>query len=135
MAALADTLPSDRFSEDGQTVKLSRQELFQFSALEETALIVAGTGDSAGRLSRFLALEPASPPKDPGLTSTLREYQCVGLKWLWWLWENRFGGLLCDDMGLGKTHQIMALMADMVREDDPGLLKSFNRHELLAFLS
>jgi SNF2 family DNA or RNA helicase len=27
------------------------------------------------------------------------------------------------------------LMADIVREDDPGLLKSFNRQELLAFLS
>ena len=27
------------------------------------------------------------------------------------------------------------LMADIVREDDPGLLKSFDRHELLAFLS
>ena len=117
MAALADKLPPDRFSQDGGSVKLSRQELFQFSALEETAPMVTGTDDHADHLSRFLALEPASPPGDPGLTSTLRQYQHSGLKWLWWLWENRFGGLLCDDMGLGKTHQIMALMACIQRGD------------------
>ncbi len=118
MVALAGKLPPERFSEDGNTVKLSRQELFQFSALEETTPIVAGTGDNTDQLSRILALKPAAPPQDPGLTSTLREYQIAGLKWLWWLWENRFGGLLCDDMGLGKTHQIMALMACIHRHDE-----------------
>lgn len=111
MTALADRLPADRFSTDGKEIKLSRQELFQFSALEETAPIVAGTDGNAEGLSRLLALEPASTPGNPRLSSALREYQNTGLKWLWWLWENGFGGLLCDDMGLGKTHQVMALMA------------------------
>ncbi len=44
------------------------------------------------------------------MNSPLRAYQKLGLEWLWFLYENGFGGLLCDDMGLGKTHQIMALM-------------------------
>ncbi len=117
MTRLADKLPPDRFSGDGTTVKLSRQELFQFSALEEAAPIVIGPDDNTGHLSRILALEPTSSPGDPGLTTTLREYQNAGLNWLWWLWENRFGGLLCDDMGLGKTHQVMALMACLQRYD------------------
>jgi SNF2 family DNA or RNA helicase len=39
-----------------------------------------------------------------------------GAEWLWFLFENGFGGLLCDDMGLGKTHQIMALMTGLCSE-------------------
>lgn len=46
-----------------------------------------------------------------GLQSTLRPYQQVGMKWLWFLYSYGLSGLLCDDMGLGKTHQAMALLA------------------------
>ena len=46
-----------------------------------------------------------------GLKSTLRPYQDVGLKWLYFLYSYGLSGLLCDDMGLGKTHQAMALLA------------------------
>jgi len=45
-----------------------------------------------------------------GLQSTLRPYQEVGVKWLWFLYSYGLSGLLCDDMGLGKTHQAMALL-------------------------
>jgi SNF2 family DNA or RNA helicase len=45
------------------------------------------------------------------LKSNLRPYQDTGLKWLWFLYDQRLSGLLCDDMGLGKTHQAMALLA------------------------
>ena len=45
------------------------------------------------------------------LKSTLRPYQKVGVKWLWFLYSLGLSGLLCDDMGLGKTHQAMALLA------------------------
>nr|NGX50593.1 RNA polymerase-associated protein RapA [Chlamydiota bacterium] len=46
-----------------------------------------------------------------GLKSTLRPYQELGVKWLWFLYSYGLSGLLCDDMGLGKTHQAMALLA------------------------
>ncbi|MCB1106929.1 MAG: DEAD/DEAH box helicase [Chlamydiia bacterium] len=46
-----------------------------------------------------------------GLKSTLRPYQEVGVKWLWFLYSYGLSGLLCDDMGLGKTHQAMAILA------------------------
>lgn len=42
------------------------------------------------------------------LKATLRKYQVEGLRWLWSLHENKFGGLLADDMGLGKTIQTLA---------------------------
>ena len=119
LTALSERLPPDRFSADGKAVKLSRQELFRFTAMEPTAPLISGGDDNAATLSRLLNLEPAALPEDPGLASTLRGYQKIGLKWLWWLWENRLGGLLCDDMGLGKTHQIMALMTCIRRQDIP----------------
>ena len=119
LTTLTETLPPDRFSEDGQSVKLSRQELFRFTAMEPAAPMINGTDDTAATLSRLLNLEPTALPDDPGLASTLRDYQKIGLKWLWWLWENRLGGLLCDDMGLGKTHQMMALMSCIRKQETP----------------
>jgi SNF2 family DNA or RNA helicase len=41
---------------------------------------------------------------------SLRPYQEMGLRWLWWLYQNQLHGLLADEMGLGKTHQAMGLM-------------------------
>ena len=111
LTTITDALPADRFDSGNGSVKLSRQELFRFAALEQAPPSVSGTDDSAATLNRFLNLEPTALPEDTGLSSVLRDYQKVGLKWLWWLWENRLGGLLCDDMGLGKTHQMMALMS------------------------
>ncbi|NLI79599.1 MAG: DEAD/DEAH box helicase [Candidatus Riflebacteria bacterium] len=49
---------------------------------------------------------------DPGpdLHGTLRPYQVVGLRWLWFLLELGLGPCLADDMGLGKTIQVLALL-------------------------
>ena len=46
----------------------------------------------------------------PALHATLRPYQRVGVRWLWYLWRIGLGGCLADDMGLGKTLQVIALM-------------------------
>lgn len=34
-------------------------------------------------------------------------YQKIGIKWLWELHQQGFGGILGDEMGLGKTIQII----------------------------
>lgn len=52
-----------------------------------------------------------------GLKSNLRDYQKVGINWLWSLKEHGLSGILCDDMGLGKTHQAMALMQAIFNEN------------------
>ena len=49
-------------------------------------------------------------PSLSGSNLNLREYQTIGLRWLWWLYQNKLHGLLADEMGLGKTHQAMALL-------------------------
>ncbi|MFK7826746.1 MAG: SNF2-related protein [Oligoflexales bacterium] len=47
----------------------------------------------------------------------LRSYQHEGLKWFWWLYQNKLHGLLADEMGLGKTHQAMAVMSAIQNEE------------------
>lgn len=64
-------------------------------------------------LREFNELKTDIPIHHEALKSTLRPYQEVGVKWLWFLYTHRLSGLLCDDMGLGKTHQAMALMASI----------------------
>ena len=44
------------------------------------------------------------------LSSELREYQLLGVKWLSVLYDNHLGGILADDMGLGKTLEIISLI-------------------------
>ena len=62
-------------------------------------------------LEELDSFETADTLSLEGLKSTLRPYQDVGSKWLWFLYSYGLSGLLCDDMGLGKTHQAMALLA------------------------
>jgi SNF2 family DNA or RNA helicase len=45
------------------------------------------------------------------LTSILRDYQFVGVKWLQTMSGYSFGGIFADDMGLGKTVQVLAFLS------------------------
>jgi SNF2 family DNA or RNA helicase len=56
-----------------------------------------------------------SLPKE--LKAELRSYQKIGVKWMYELYKNRFGGCLADDMGLGKTLQTIALLLKLKRPE------------------
>jgi superfamily II DNA or RNA helicase len=104
--------PTDREpAEDGQTIRLRRTDVLRLNAAEGQHLHIDGDSRPAAELKNFLDLKAAAPLPDVKKRLTpLRTYQVRGTEWLWFLFENGFGGLLCDDMGLGKTHQVMALM-------------------------
>ncbi|HVU39184.1 MAG TPA: DEAD/DEAH box helicase [Opitutales bacterium] len=57
----------------------------------------------------------APAPLPPDLARRLREYQRIGVAWLWHLWTNKLGGVLADEMGLGKTAQALALLQCLYR--------------------
>ena len=59
-------------------------------------------------------LEPA--PVDKELDGRLRNYQRIGVAWMWHLFRQRLGGVLADEMGLGKTVQALALLQVIHRE-------------------
>ena len=50
----------------------------------------------------------------------LKDYQVIGINWLYLLNQHRLSGVLADDMGLGKTVQTIAFLAlVMARETTP----------------
>jgi SNF2 family DNA or RNA helicase len=69
-------------------------------------------GEALRRLDRL-----ASAPIAPELAARLRDYQRVGVAWLWHLWNNHLGGVLADEMGLGKTIQALALLTCIHKTD------------------
>ena len=103
---------NEKLDDHPNAVRLRRMDLFRVRATTETPFKISGEKDRVALLKQIFNMKPvdALPPMK-GFTSELRNYQKIGVEWLWFLYENGFGGLLCDDMGLGKTHQAMALMA------------------------
>lgn len=61
-------------------------------------------------LEGFNNLKTAKAP-DYSVKAELRPYQVQGVKWLWYLYDNKLGGCLADDMGLGKTLQTIAMLS------------------------
>src|SRR6266571_995630 len=61
---------------------------------------------------------------EPGaeLNGTLRPYQQVGVRWLYFLAKLGLGACLADDMGLGKTIQMLALLL-VLRSQTEGPLR------------
>jgi hypothetical protein len=45
-----------------------------------------------------------------GAERLLRDYQLIGLNWLWFQWEQQRSCVLGDEMGLGKTAQSLSLL-------------------------
>jgi SNF2 family DNA or RNA helicase len=74
-------------------------------------------GEALRKLDR---LAPAPMPRE--LDARLRDYQRVGVAWLWHLWKNHLGGVLADEMGLGKTVQALALLQCIHKSDTSNVL-------------
>jgi len=87
-------------------------ELTAIESLLESLAVPFETPDTWRNRSEALRnldrLEPA--PMAAAISTRLREYQRVGVAWLWHLWKNKLGGVLADEMGLGKTAQALALL-------------------------
>lgn len=102
---------AQRMNEQG-AASLTPIELVRFREKFAPDSEISGRGKTVEQLRRGLkSFDEVEVPSLAHTNLTLRPYQESGFKWLWWLYENRFGGLLCDEMGLGKTHQAMALAA------------------------
>lgn len=102
-------LPQSAFHPSSKGLKLSSLEFFK---IQSQTSFYEHLSESAK--SKFLDISshlPSYAYDTTYLKSNLRPYQEVGIKWLWFLYQENLSGLLSDDMGLGKTHQAMALMA------------------------
>jgi non-specific serine/threonine protein kinase len=94
------------------------------NAAEETGAIAADwseivAGDWLRETLERLRQPESAADFDPNahLNATLRPYQTIGVKWLWFLQSLGLGACLADDMGLGKTVQVIALLLQMKHGD------------------
>lgn len=109
-------LPKNRIDKTKNTILLTTLELIRLHALE-TITMDSKAPDIEVSTALLRELTEFHLPENPDLTGmrgTLRPYQQVGMKWLWFLYQHNLSGLLCDEMGLGKTHQAMALLTGIV---------------------
>ena len=103
----------DPASEKG-TIRLLRRNLFRLTGGLMKAVNLKGDTQPVQQMRKMLDLKPVEPLLFlEGMRSSLRPYQTSGVEWIRFLFENRFGGLLCDDMGLGKTHEVIAFMVSL----------------------
>lgn len=94
----------------GGEITLSKAALLQ---LRGTSLSTRIHGEEklVSRIREMLEFKPLKSIEPfKGLKCTLREYQKLSVQWLFFLYDNHFGGLLCDEMGLGKTIQIITFL-------------------------
>lgn len=117
---IADTIAADSGFSGNGVMNIPRFSVLRLVIRDSGRITLSGDSDQTNSLEHLLALKSLTPmPRLNGMGSSLRAYQQRGAEWLWFLYENGFGGLLCDDMGLGKTHQAMALFVAL-RESGRG---------------
>lgn len=106
-----------KISQDGK-LKLTPLEFIKFREQFARESEIKGQGDVVSRIRQgLLSTKELEYPSMASTNLTLREYQEDGVKWLYWLYKNKLGGLLADEMGLGKTHQAMGLIAAIAKEE------------------
>ena len=47
----------------------------------------------------------------------LRDYQKIGVKWLYTLYKTHLGGILADEMGLGKTYEAICFIKEVLNNN------------------
>lgn len=88
------TMYIDQLSDSFDTIKINKKETFV---------------DLLNQMKNNDSEEMAVPKN---LQSVLREYQKLGVLWLYRLHKFKFGGILADDMGLGKTLQVLSFLVN-----------------------
>jgi superfamily II DNA or RNA helicase len=106
-------LSKKRWSKGGTQLRLTTLEWIRLTVFEDLRppkVDLPYAEETQKALEELLSFQTHLPIDLTGLESSLRPYQEIGVKWLWFLYCHGLSGLLCDEMGLGKTHQAMALL-------------------------
>ncbi|RKO92374.1 P-loop containing nucleoside triphosphate hydrolase protein, partial [Blyttiomyces helicus] len=104
-----------------------------FSALPSVVQFLAGVTPPTPKRPHALSAPGSSDMHSipASLNRYLRDYQREGAQFLYELYIQKKGGLLCDDMGLGKTVQVIAFLSAIFKKtgipSDMGTRKQFLR--------
>jgi len=125
LAILTELYEEDSLS-GSEKLRLSKFRALQFNDLTD----VLGTEkiqwrgsltphEWVDKFTQYLAESKLVIPKS--FSGELRHYQTEGVRWLQFLKEMGFGGVLADDMGLGKTVQLLAHVLIEKHKNQPHL--------------
>jgi SNF2 family DNA or RNA helicase len=107
------TLKKEQLKSKKGRVLLTLLEFMRLNAFDPIEWVPKGDEKERALFNEIMQFEPPQKPDIKGLCCSLRNYQEIGIQWLWFLYHQKLSGLLCDEMGLGKTHQAMALIASI----------------------
>lgn len=108
-------LQKDLYDQLGYSNQPSPEDSQPFHAMQladaslEEAMTYAQAKSIRKRAKEITDRTPNQLPK--GIVTQLRPYQEEGFRFLAFLSQNRFGGILADDMGLGKTLQTLTWLS------------------------
>lgn len=68
-------------------------------------------------INNFLTYKNQEILLDKKELNVLRDYQQIGVKWLYNIYKTGFGGILADEMGLGKSVQLIYLCKLIIKEN------------------
>lgn len=103
-------IPKKCWSQQGKVLKITTMDWLRLSILDDVQIRDVSL-ETRHHIESLASMQTDLPLDLSLLKSTLRSYQEMGVKWLWFLFNHALSGLLCDEMGLGKTHQAMGLIA------------------------
>ena len=86
------------------------------SADEDADSDVKRISDSRGRSKQNFFPQPSIMAEGV----ILKDYQVVGVNWLYLLYEKQLSCILADDMGLGKTCQVISFLAQLLEKGIKG---------------
>ncbi|KAI6002712.1 SNF2 family N-terminal domain-containing protein [Pisolithus albus] len=93
------------------------KEDYTLGDVEDGSLSLRSLNVVKGNVSKqYIATQPAILPDGV----TLKEYQLLGVNWLYLLYMREYSCILADEMGLGKTIQVISFFAHMKEKGNVG---------------
>lgn len=95
--------------------------MLEFMPLLGISSIEGTDSNSSQFIENFKNFHRSEDTLGNDFSGELRDYQTYGVKWLSFLNQYKFGGILADDMGLGKTVQTIAFTTS-IEQTSPYLI-------------
>lgn len=107
---------TSRELKDGQGVIPKYRAIYLDSLRKDTYDIIKTNHLFDDFIQKFNTYKNANVTVSQKDKKTLREYQLVGVKWLYNIYKCGFGGILADEMGLGKSIQMICFLKTVLKE-------------------
>ena len=107
---------SDKDIKNGEGIIPKYRAIYLDSIKKEKYNIISTNNLFDELINRFTSYKDLSIDLSLQDKKIVRDYQEVGVKWLFNIYKCGFGGILADEMGLGKSIQLIYLIKQILKE-------------------